>query len=124
MTITLKPQENTSGDASIADQGFGRVAAVPAVLFDPRRQQQEAIRFFTDNGFVVLSPCLTPSELVALNEFFDRTQKQRPDAWGLGTRRKPHHREQGLIFSQPLLDYPELDGYLQHPASFRSSQPC
>ena len=118
MTITLKPQENTSGDASIADQGFGRVAAVPAVLFDPRRQQQEAIRFFTDNGFVVLSPCLTPSELVALNEFFDRTQKQRPDAWGLGTRRKPHHREQGLIFSQPLLDYPELDGYLQHPASF------
>ena len=66
---------------------------------------------------MVLSSCLTAREIAHLNEFFDRTQTERPDAWGLSERRKPHHRDQGLIFSQPLLDYPELDPYTRHPRS-------
>ena len=43
MAITLETQENKSGDASIADQGFGKVAAAPARLFDPISEQQEAM---------------------------------------------------------------------------------
>jgi hypothetical protein len=37
---------------------------------------------------------------------------------GLSDRRKPHHRNQGLIYSQPLLDYLELDPFTRHPRSF------
>jgi hypothetical protein len=118
MAIKLKQQENTSGDQALASQGFGKVAKSPAPVFDPITRTREATTYFETNGFVVLSPCLSPTELKELNNFYDRSQAQKPDAWGLGERRKPHHREQGLIFSQPLLDHPELDVYTQHPVSF------
>ena len=114
--MKLIPQENESGDPSVP-QGFGRVAEGAAPAFD-RTDVEAAAGYFESNGFVVLAGCLTEAELAHLNEFCDRTQAQRPDAWGLGARRKPHHRNQGLIFSQPLLDYPELDRYTRHPASF------
>ena len=37
---------------------------------------------------------------------------------GLADKRRLYQRAAGLILSQPLLDYPELDPYTQHPASF------
>ncbi len=116
--VTLQRQENLSGDAAVAAQGFGRVSREPAPLFDPVREIDAACAFFNDHGYVVLSGCLDPGEIAHLNGFFDRTQAERPAAWGLGDRRKPHHRNQGLIYSQPLLDYPELDRYTRHPRSY------
>ncbi|MFP6796891.1 MAG: phytanoyl-CoA dioxygenase family protein [Pseudomonadales bacterium] len=114
----LKQRQNISSDGKAALQGFGRVATDPPPAFDPDTAIEAANDFFAANGFVVLSGCLGQSEIHHLNEFYDRTQKVRPEAWGLKKDRKPHHQQQGLIFSQPLLDYPELDSYTQHPSSF------
>ena len=117
MTIKLEQQENISGDAAVAKQGFARRTA-PASLFDPALERDEACAFFSEQGFVVLSHCLDRSELDHLNGFYDRTQRSRPAAWGLSDRRRGYHRSQGLIFSQPLLDYPELDPYTQPARSY------
>jgi len=116
--VRLEPQENRSGDPQAALQGFGRISREPVARFDPHRDIDAACAFFERHGFVVLSDCLTPAELGHLNEFCDRSQAERPESWGLTEKRKPHHRNQGLIFSQPLLDYPELDPYTRHPRSF------
>jgi len=116
MDIKLQRQENLSGDSKYA-QGFGRVNE-PAPSFDPADQHTQACAFFRSNGYVVLEQCLDPSELTHLNDFYNRTQAATPDVWGLGEKRKPHHRNQGLIYSQPLLDHPELDRYTQHPRSY------
>ena len=118
MTVLLEPQKNTSGDPKRARQGFGRLRRAPTPTFDPARDIDAAHAHFERNGFVVLTGCLDAAEIRELNAFFDRTQRERPDAWGLGARRKPHHRNQGLIYSQPLLDHPELDPYTRHPRAF------
>src|SRR3569832_2232119 len=120
MKVTLQQQEILSGDPTVATQGFGRVSRVPAPAFDPANDIDAACAFFDANGFVILSGCLDAKELAQLNGFFDRTQDEWPLRWGLSEKRKPHHRNQGLIYSQPLLDYPELDRYTRHP---RSSPP-
>ena len=118
MKVTLEPQKNLSGDSAVATQGFGRVSREPAPAFDPERDLEAACAFFETNGYVVLAGCLDAKELAHLNGFYDRTQAERPHAWGLTEKRKPHHRNQGLIYSQPLLDYPELDSYTRHPKSY------
>ena len=118
MKVAFKPQVNVSGDAKRATQGFGRVSREAPPAFDPRAQLEEACEFFTRWGYVVLADCLSPDELQFLNGFCERTQAARPEAWGLTEKRKPHHRNQGLIYSQPLLDHPELDPYTRHPRSF------
>ena len=116
--VQLVRQQNLSGDAKRAPQGFGKVSRVQPPAFDPCTEADAACAFFEANGFAVLANCLDATELAHLNEFCDRTQAERPEAWGLEGRRKPHHRNQGLIYSQPLLDYPELDRYTRHPSSF------
>src|SRR5271155_1486475 len=113
--VRLEPQVNRSGDPSVAPQGLGRVTREPVAAFDPQRDIGAACAFFERYGFVVLSGCLDAAELAYLNAFCDRSQAERPESWGLTEKRKPHHRNQGLIFSQPLLDYPELDPYTRHP---------
>ena len=118
MEIKLEKQSNLSGDAELASQGFGRLSDEETRVFDPGSQLEEACGFFREFGYVVLTDGLSEPELAHLNEFFQRTQTAFPDKWGLGEGRKPHHRDQGLIFSQPLLDHPELDQYTQHPRSF------
>ncbi len=118
MEVKLKHQENESGDQAVANQGFGRITTEAPPHFDSILDGDAAIRFFTDNGFAVLQAGLEELEITELNRFFDRTQQERPESWGLTEKRKPHHRGQGLIFSQPLLDYPELDHYTQHPRTF------
>ena len=116
--IKLNRQENLSGDSRIAEQGFGKVASGPTETFDPVGQLSEALVFFSEYGYVALTGCLNEAELAHLNEFFNRTQQEAPGKWGLSNNRKPHHRDQGLIYSQPLLDHTELDPYTRHPSSF------
>ena len=118
MTITLNQQENKAGDPTLAAQGFGRLTDTSPPHFRLPEDLQAAYGFFAEQGFVVLQQSLSSTELAALNSFFDRTQQARPAAWGLAEKRKPHHRNQGLIFSQPLLDYPELDPYTQHSGTW------
>ena len=121
MEIKLKRQKNISGNAKVADQGFGRISVSGSQQFNTENEAEAelAYQFFVLNGFVVLRNCLNQSEITELNTFFDRTQHERPEAWGASAdKRKPHHRDQGLIFSQPLLDYPELDKFTQHPGSY------
>jgi ectoine hydroxylase-related dioxygenase (phytanoyl-CoA dioxygenase family) len=116
--VQLQPQANLSGDPSLATQGFGRVSREPTPAFDPVEDLDAACAFFGRHGYVVLSGCLDAGELEFLNGFCDRTQEERPATWGLTEKRKPHHRNQGLIFSQPLLDHPELDVFVRHPRSW------
>ena len=118
MSVRLELQKNISGDPRRARQGFGRVRAEPSPAFDPARDIDAACAHFERHGFVVLAECLDAAELHHLNDFCDRTQHELPQAWGLTEKRKPHHRTQGLIYSQPLLDHPELDPYPRHPRSF------
>jgi len=115
--VKLVPQENLSGDPARAAQGFGRIDERQPPVFRPG-QVEEAHAHFEANGFAVVGGCLSREELAQLNGFCDRTQAERPDLWGLGARRKPHHRNQGLILSQPLLDYPELDPYVRHQSTW------
>jgi hypothetical protein len=117
-TIQLKPETNRSGDAKRAPQGFGKVSREAPPTFDPAIDIEAACAFFERHGYVVLARALDAGEVRDLNAFFDRTQAERPESWGLTDKRKPHHRNQGLIYSQPLLDYPELDRFTRHPASF------
>lgn len=118
MKVQLKPQANNSGDPTRATQGFGRVSRESPPAFDPAADLEAACAFFTEHGYVVLSACLDGGEVAFLNAFCERTQQERPEAWGLTEKRKPHHRNQGLIYSQPLLDHPELDPYTRHHRSY------
>ena len=118
MAVILEKQTNLSGDGKLANQGFGKLTDSELKAFNPKIDLKGACAFFREFGYVVLSHCLDRQEIEHLNEFYDRTQKQHPEKWGLEGDRKPHHRHQGLIFSQPLLDYPELDLYIQHPSSY------
>ena len=118
MTIWLTPQQNQAGDPELAAQGFGRLSPNPVACFDLNTRSELAAEHFEKWGYVVLERAISPQEVDDLNQFIDDSQAQRPDLWGLGKKRKPHHRNQGLILSQPLLDFPELDQYLRHPGSY------
>ena len=117
--VKVARQENVSGDRKVASQGFCRIKPAMAEYFDPEEQQDAALTFFEEYGFVGLVNCLSPAEITHLNGFYDRTQAERPEAWGLSGERKGFHKNAGIMFSQPLLDYPELDPYTQHPRSFQ-----
>jgi hypothetical protein len=118
MNVRFELQPNLAGDPTMATQGYGRVDRTPVPAFDPEREIDAACAWFERHGYVVLSACLDAGELAFLNGFCARTQAERPDLWGLGPRRKPHHLNQGLILSQPLLDYPELDAFTQPRRSY------
>jgi len=118
VSLKFKKDENLSGNPNAANQDFGRLETSPITHFDPQAARDDACQFFEENGFVVLSQCLNNQALEHLNEFFDRTQTEHPERWGITDDRKTYHEGAGLIFSQPLLDYPELDPYTQHPRSF------
>jgi hypothetical protein len=83
-------------------------------------QQEEALEFFRGNGYTCIVGALSPREVSHLNEFCDRTQASDPKAWGIKRNREGYHTNQGLIFSQPWLDHPELDQYAVNHPSFKS----
>ena len=108
---------NQSGDAQLAAQGFGRRAATQPPKFTPH-QTAEIVEFFHREGYVVVLGALSSAEVAHLNDFYVRTQSTHARAWGLGDVRQGYHKNQGLIYSQPLLDHPELDVYTQHPGNY------
>ena len=63
MTVKLEKQDNISGDASLANQGFGRLSATQPPAFDPASDRAAACSHFEQNGYVVLSACLDASEI-------------------------------------------------------------
>ena len=69
---------------------------------------------------VCLLGALDEEEVAHLNDFCDRTQETDPKAWGIKRDREGYHINQGLIFSQPWLDNPELDQYAVNHRSFRT----
>ncbi len=77
--LEVAKEENVSGDRKVASQGFGRVNAGFAVHFEPQGQGDAACDYFEKYGFVVLDNCLTPAEIGHLNEFYDRTQRERSE---------------------------------------------
>ena len=62
---------------------------------------------------------LDEEEVAHLNEFCNRTQEADPKAWGIKRDREGYHINQGLIYSQPWLDNPELDQYAVNHRSFQ-----
>jgi hypothetical protein len=118
MSVRFQQQANVSGDPTVAAQGFGRVSRIAPPAFDPVKDIDAACAFFADQGYVVLARSLTTEQVDFLNAFCERTQDERPAAWGLTEQRKPHHRNQGLIYSQPLLDHPELDPFTRPRPSY------
>ncbi len=113
-----KMEQNRSGDPKVS-QGFGRVSQTQPPKFRPD-QHDEIVEFFNREGFAVIIGALSQDEVDHLNGFFSRTQADPHwrRAWGLGDVRAGYHQNQGLIYSQPLLDHPELDKYTQHPSNY------
>ena len=71
-----------------------------------------------ENGYACVLDALSAPELEHLNSFCDRTQLEQPELWGLKRTREGYHLNQGLIYSQPWLDWPELDQYaVSHPST-------
>ena len=69
---------------------------------------------------MVLRSAYSSSEVGELNDFFAQTQRRHPRAWGLrgASAREGFVSSAGRIYSQPLLDHPELDRFTRHPSSF------
>ena len=110
-------ETNISGDPKKA-QGFGRVSRTQPEKFSP--DQHEAIaEFFHREGYAVIIGAMSQDEVGHLNDFFVRTQRSNPTAWGLGDVREGYHKNQGMIYSQPLLDHPELDKYTRHRGNYQ-----
>lgn len=76
-------------------------------------QLAAATEFFNTYGFVVLEDCLSESELEHLNDWYERTQRAQPLDWGC---QRGAHEE--WLYHQPLLEHPELDGYVRHSSHF------
>ena len=93
MAVRLEKQTNLSGDGELANQGFGRLSDSELKSFNPKIELEEACSFFGELGYVVLSDCLNQEEIKHLNEFYDLTQKDHPEKWGLGGKRKPQLSE-------------------------------
>ena len=108
-----KLENNASGDAALASQGFGRVSTTQPEKFRPD-QIDEIVEFFNREGYAVILGAFSQEEVDHVNSFFVRTQRENPRAWGLGDVREGFHVNQGMIYSQPLLDHPELDKYTRH----------
>ena len=117
--VLFEPQANVSGDPERAAQGFGRVRRETAPAFDPIRDADAAVAFFERarlRGAGELPGRRRARHAERLLRAHARPSSRTPG--GSGERRKPHHRNQGLIYSQPLLDYPELDPFTRQPRSF------
>ena len=97
----------------------GRVSEVQPPKFAPD-QREEICAFFRAEGYAVIVGALSDEEVQHLNSFFDRTQADPRwrRAWGLEDVREVYHDNQGLIYSNALLDHPELDRYLQHRSNY------
>ena len=86
-------------------QGFGIRAKAQPPVFDPRTQHAEAYRFWEENRYVVVQ-ALSASEVREMNEIADR-----------GWLRDYAHVPSELMVFYPLLDYPAVDKFINHPTT-------
>jgi len=103
----------------IRQGGFGILSQTQPPRFGAS-QVDDAADFFHANGYVVIDQALSSADVAFLNDFFERSQKEHPERWGLvgRARKQPYVKRTGLIYSQPLLDHPELDRFTQHQPTF------
>ena len=80
-------------------------------------QADEAVRFFDTFGFCVLSDALSQTEVEFLLGWYERSQRSHPQHWRHGTNACDATAE--WLYHQPLLDFEELDQFVQHPGHFR-----
>ena len=97
-------------------QGYGPRASEQPPSFRPD-QQAEALEFFREHRFLLIEGALSEEELVFLNDFCERTQEEKPQAWQISPEKGRAGWKSG-IYLQPLLDHPELDPFMQHPSTF------
>lgn len=74
-------------------------------------QQAEALEFFTDQNYVVVSDALPPENVRILTEFVDRSEREIATEWGpdkLGCR----------SHAQILVYHPELDDHVCPPIAY------
>ena len=95
---------------ALADQQQQKLLSPPPTFLPSQRE--EIASFFAKNGFVLLSDCLSTSELRELNDFYDVSQHYDPAIWGVDGPMKIRS------YAQPLLDWPELDHFALHPNTF------
>ncbi len=96
-------------------QGYGPRASEQPPSFRPD-QQAEALEFFREHRFLLIEDALSAEDLGFLNDFCERTQEEKPQAWQI-PETGPADWKSG-IYLQPLLDHPELDPFMQHPSTF------
>ncbi len=104
----------TSADSEPGpENGVGPIRATPPLFALTGDGSQETItQFFDENGFVLIADALNDAELTYLNGFCDATRQTDPELWGIG------HPLPVESYAQPLLDFPELDKFAMHPATF------
>jgi hypothetical protein len=93
----------------------GRGVVVPAgsAAFFGVEEEEAALKYFKVHGFVCVRGALDRAEIDHLNAFCDHTQKCHPNHEWVRRDTSKH-----MIFSQPLLDHPELDVYaIGHPST-------
>ena len=106
-------------ERSLRSGGKGIVTSLQPRQFVLPSEINEAYSFFNENGFVVIKDAYTPEDVKFMNEFWDQTQEKYPRAWGQSMRKRPMYAlGHPLIYSQPLLDHPELDKFTMHPITF------
>ena len=112
--------ENAASSVEVRSRqcgGLGLVTKQNPKTFSPL-EVDEAFAFFQENGFAVVRNAYTSDELQFLNAFFDETQATCPRAWGQLSKRPYYTLGHPLVYSQPLLDHPELDKFTMHPNTF------
>lgn len=82
----------------------------PYPVFTPD-QHNEFLDFYQHHNYGVLSDAFTPSELTYLNDFVDSSMQKIPQEWQPAIKNVDSH-------GQIIVNHPELDPYLQHPAAF------
>eukprot|EP01048_Picozoa_sp_COSAG05_P013513 COSAG05_NODE_1445_length_4869_cov_17.898349_2_plen_379_part_00 len=85
-------------------QGYGVVSAAQPTVFHPTRQLEAALDFFEEQRYVVID-ALSQSEIAELDALADRWVDEF----------QAQSSAQTLFY--PLLDYPEVDQFVEHPSA-------
>jgi hypothetical protein len=89
-------------------QGYGPRPSTQPPSFQPS-QLEEALAFFQTHRFLIIENALSSGELEFLNDFCERSQEEKREAWQIPKGVSPKGgRWNGGIYLQPLLDHPEL----------------
>ena len=74
-------------------------------------QQDAILDFFAEQNYAVLGDALSSADICYLNGFIDRSQREIPTEWNVGSEKVRSH-------TQILNANPELDRFLRLPTTF------